>query len=230
MVKRHAFMFVLITVAALGVTAGYTSDLEMAWLAAFLLVPAWGLVVGGVFGLGYKLLARVPWTAVGLVILFSIALHTGLMVEEAAVGVMRQGFNRYTEHLRRAEQARPMHEVLLGEGKILYFRDVSDESFQLNFEHARETTISRSDIVDLAGTWLANQGYPEAEVTVEVYPAVFRKGIFSLVDPATVAVQCELMQTIQRDDYAVRTLYLELLYDPACGLNFKEAGWASAIE
>lgn len=217
---------ILIVISAVLVTSWYTSDLEMLWLVAFLIVPLWAAVFGFVVSLILKFLTKSDFKTVIWIVGLSVIIHTGLMVEEASISVIKNSFDNHAMALNNEEQARTSHEVYLGEGKSLYFSGNNDTEFQLNFEFMGKRTISRDTIMDLAKQWLTSKGYGISEITeIQAYPKFYRKGIsFQLESPGEIFLTVDLKEDPDVPQGKLDAIMLGLKFKNE-SFTFEERGW-----
>lgn len=223
----HAIAYLLITILALVLTAGYTADLEMGWLAVWLLVPAWALVLGAVVSLVVGTIRKTSWAGVAGIVAFSVAIHSALMFEEAYLSLIRHRFDAIAEELNDAERAKVEHAVELGGGGILYYKRDRDESFRLNFEIDGKRSVDRGEIVTLAKEWLNKKGYQPYGIKLLIEPPIYRKSVFSMGGRGRVILECESNNQTVRDGHRIKALYLDLIRKDR-ELTFTETGWVSA--
>ncbi|ADO84023.1 hypothetical protein [Ilyobacter polytropus] len=206
---------IIIFFSAVASTVYYTdSNLEMMWLFIFFAVPVFGLIFGFLVGGILKLIFKFSSQIFLYIIVFSFSCYTLLMTEEAFIGLVRNKYDKKTAALNKIEKVNPLNEIDLGEEKFLYYTEVIDETFDLNFNYKTGQNITRENIMAMADDWLNSKGYVKRlPGNIYIAPEFYRKMGFKIFKTSgSIGVSQKIEDSTSHPDQKNIQLFLRLKY------------------
>ena len=185
----------------------------------FVLSPVIGIIIGvGVFLL-FRAAFRVKLERRQLLIMvvFSLILSLLLTFEESGWGIIHNQYDKYIDTANEVEGNKAVHEIELGCGKILYFYNHNQDSFELNFEYQGTNNITKTQIVELAESYCLQQNY-EVENIGEIFwwdEQYSKSGLFIKGDGGGMDIEVEIKNgpiDNDRGGYQLTGFYLGLSY------------------
>ncbi|WP_319201158.1 hypothetical protein [uncultured Ilyobacter sp.] len=199
--------------SAVAFTVYYTdSNLEMMWFFIFFAVPLFSLIFGALVGGIFKFIFRLSSQIFLYLIVFSFSCFTLLMIEEAFIGLIRNNYAKKTEALNKMERDNPSKGIDLGEEKFLYYTEINDKTFDLNFNYKTRQNITRENIMEMADNWLDSKGYVKKQAgKIYIAPGFYKKTGFKISKtPGSIGVSQKIEDSRIHPDQKNIQIFLKL--------------------